>query len=245
VFVIVKIVFRVIERPCASGLSAHKLLFFIIGQGLTHTYTPSRHCSDDGPALGMLPRLQRAYSRALREQPRIINGLQGGALGGAGDLVAQQFEGAMPFDSSRATRATVIGATWSAFLVPAVYRRLDRAWPGTGMHAVGWKTVSDIVIMGGFGNAASLALRGNTIPEVQAAMPGVLLNELRVWLPYNLLAFRIVPSHIRPTTTALLTFGWTTYISYTAAWHRKQGANAHANAALESPAQEMRSRDTT
>ena len=159
-----------------------------------------------------------------------INGLQGGALGGAGDVAAQQFEGGMPLDSSRATRATVIGATWSAALVPAVYRALDHTWPGTGMRAVVFKTVSDIIVMGGFGNAASLALRGNTLPEVQAAMPGVLVNELRVWLPYNLLAFRIVPSHIRPTTTALLTFGWTTYISYTAAWHRQRAGVATSSA---------------
>ena len=44
-----------------------------------------------------------------------------------------------------------------------------------------------------------------------------LLNEMRVWLPYNLLAFKFVPVHVRPTTTMALTFCWHTYISATAA----------------------------
>jgi hypothetical protein len=42
------------------------------------------------------------------------------------------------------------------------------------------------------------------------------VNEMRVWLPYNLFAFSLIPAHIRPTTTVLLTFGWSTYISHTA-----------------------------
>ena len=38
-------------------------------------------------------------------------------------------------------------------------------------------------------------------------MPQVLLHDCYVWLPYNLVAFRTIPTHIRPTTTALMALG--------------------------------------
>ena len=102
-------------------------------------------------------------------------------------------------------------------MYPAVYGRLDAAFPGVGAREVVLKALSDIALFGVFGNAASLSLRGSTPAEVQQKMPGVLVNELRVWLPYNLFAFRIIPVHVRPTTTACLSLGWHTYMSYTAA----------------------------
>ena len=43
--------------------------------------------------------------------------------------------------------------------------------------------------------------------EVRRDMPQVLLHDCYVWLPYNLVAFRTIPTHIRPTTTALMTLG--------------------------------------
>jgi hypothetical protein len=97
-----------------------------------------------------------------------------------------------------------------------VYRLLDGTWPGTSGRAVVFKSLADIALLGTFGNAASMGLRGTSSTDVCAAMPGVLVNEMRVWLPYNLFAFSLIPAHIRPTTTVLLTFGWSTYISHTA-----------------------------
>ena len=49
--------------------------------------------------------------------------------------------------------------------------------------------------------------------DVRRDMPQVLLHDCYVWLPYDLLAFRMIPTHIRPTTTALMTLGWNTYLS--------------------------------
>lgn len=167
----------------------------------------------------MLRRLQRmraAYGEALRDFPLAMNGVQGAVLGAAGDVLAQTIEHAPCTSASRAARAGAIGGFWSSTLVPAVYRLLDGAFPGTSARAVICKSFTDIAILGVFGNAASLTLRGTPIDEVAVAMPGVLVNECYIWLPYNLFAFRLVPSHIRPTTTALLTFGWNTYMSWTA-----------------------------
>ena len=96
----------------------------------------------------------------------------------------------------------------------------------------------------------------------------MLLNELRVWLPYNLLAYAFVPAavrvrgasqpewrlhmhghrhtpckrtrkhgaQVRPTTTALLTFGWQTYISWVAHRDRLGGGLAQAELELVSSA---------
>ena len=54
-------------------------------------------------------------------------------------------------------------------------------------------------------------------PVATSLMPGMLLNEVRVWLPYNLLAFRFIPINIRPTSTAVVMLGWNVYLSHTSA----------------------------
>ena len=41
----------------------------------------------------------------------------------------------------------------------------------------------------------------------------VTVNDARVWLPYNLVAFSVIPSYLRPITTAMMESGWQTYIS--------------------------------
>ena len=49
--------------------------------------------------------------------------------------------------------------------------------------------------------------------HVWDVLPRVTLNDCRVWLPYNLLAFALIPAFIRPTTTAMMEASWQTYIS--------------------------------
>lgn len=195
----------------------------------------------------MLLRVQQAlrgYSALLRERPVATNATQGALLAALGDVAAQRIEArsridegseqrfqitlpahqdqqeyqpAPSLDYVRSARAALIGSFWSAYLYPTVYRRLDAAFPGVAAREVVSKAVADIALFGVVGNAASLLLRGSATSEVWQKMPDVLVNELRVWLPYNLFAFRVVPVHVRPTTTACLSLGWHTYISYTAA----------------------------
>lgn len=71
-------------------------------------------------------------------------------------------------------------------------------------------------------NATSLVARGVVVgrdfrhevaPHVVLEMPRVTWNDLRVWFPYNLVAFAMIPSYIRPTTTAMVNASWQTYIS--------------------------------
>jgi len=72
---------------------------------------------------------------------------------------------------------------------------------------------------------------GESMAEVRRDMPQVLLHDCYVWLPYNLVAFRTIPTHIRPTTTALMTLGWNTYLSAVAVRARAGGTPAVATPA--------------
>ena len=62
--------------------------------------------------------------------------------------------------------------------------------------------------------------------DVRRDMPQVLLHDCYVWLPYDLVAFRMIPTHIRPTTTALMTLGWNTYLSAVAVRARAGATSA-------------------
>ena len=118
-----------------------------------------------------------------------------------------------------------VGGFFSGLVYPAVYGALDKLWPGTTFRAVATKSVAELIPMGIGANALSIGWRaavgGSSPSEVSARlqrlMPGVLLNEVRVWLPYNLLAFRFIPINIRPTSTAVVMLGWNVYLSHTSA----------------------------
>ena len=180
----------------------------------------------------------RAYSRLLHERPLAVNTLTGYALGGAGDVLAQQIEGSSAAAGSgggvdwwHCFTAGCAGAGMSGILVPAWYRWLERKIPGNAASAVARKSVADIAVAGAIGNALALFARGAPAAEVWRSMPSVMLMDCTVWLPYNLLAFRQIPLHVRPTTTTLMTFGWNTYLSLVAARGRSKGGGEEPVAA--------------
>jgi hypothetical protein len=51
------------------------------------------------------------------------------------------------------------------------------------------------------------------VRHVVQEMPIVTQNDVRVWFPYNLVAFSLIPVAIRPATTSFMEAGWQTYIS--------------------------------
>lgn len=159
--------------------------------------------------------LLRRWERLLHERPLAMNCLQGAALAAVGDVVAHRLEAgaSTALDRWQLCGAAASGAITNGVVTPVFYRWLDVVWPGTGLRAVASKSASDIVIQGGFVNAALLVARGEPVAEVRRDMPQVLLHDCYVWLPYTLIAYRMIPIHIRPTTTALMTLGWSTYLS--------------------------------
>lgn len=177
-----------------------------------------------------------------------MNGVQGGLLGGTGDAIAQRLERrayeAEGIDVRRMAGASALGVLFSACIYPPLYALLDGVWPGTTVRAVVAKACSDVVLLGLFGNATSISgrllLSGRTPSDVtrsvRETMPAVLVNELRVWLPYNLLAFRFVPIAVRPTVTAFISLTWQVYISWTAHAPSRPTATTLLRAPTERPA---------
>ena len=161
----------------------------------------------------------------FHERPIAINSLTGYLLGGLGDVTAQRLEqrpGAQRVDWWHCFTAACCGAAMNGVFVPFWYRKLDAAIPGTALQAVVCKSVADIVVNGGLSNAIALAARGAPATEIVSDMPKVMLADCAAWGPYNMIAFGRIPQHVRPTTTAFMTFGWNTYISYVAADARRR-----------------------
>jgi hypothetical protein len=156
-----------------------------------------------------------------------------------GDAIAQRLERRAetePVDARRMAGASALGVLFSGFIYPPLYSLLEGVWPGTAVRAVAAKACSDVALLGLFGNATSISgrllLAGRAPSEVahnvRETMPSVLVNELRVWLPYNLVAFRFVPTAIRPTTTAFIALAWQVYISWTAHASKRHAALSQA-----------------
>ena len=165
-----------------------------------------------------------AYARLLRNHPRVVNGCQGAVISSTGDLICQRWEGRTEVDVRRCAGAAAVGGFFSGLVYPAVYGALDKLWPGTSFRAVATKSVAELIPMGIGANALSIGWRAAVERQLAergeraaaAADAGVLLNEVRVWLPCNLLAFRFIPINIRPTSTAVVMLGWNVYLSHRA-----------------------------
>eukprot|EP00978_Attheya_sp_CCMP212_P005802 scaffold12959_cov53-Attheya_sp.AAC.5 len=125
------------------------------------------------------------------------------------------------FDYHRVLSAGFIGAFFGGFVYPFAYARLDTLWKGVHFSSVFKKSVVEIGTVGIFVNCISMSSRGllggheseHVAQHVFQEMPTVTMNDVRVWLPYNLVAFSIIPVHIRPSTTAMMEATWQAYIS--------------------------------
>jgi len=145
---------------------------------------------------------------------------------GSNDSAAMATSSARMFDlstleSRRLLSAGAIGILFGGFVYPLAYARLDALWKGVSFAATLKKSLLEVATVGIFVNSVSISARGwlvgrdadqvarHTIQE----MPRVTLNDARVWLPYNLVAFSVIPIYIRPATTSLMEACWQTYIS--------------------------------
>ena len=125
-------------------------------------------------------------------------------------------------DQWRCMGATVLGVLLGGGVYPAAYAQLDRFLPGRSWRTIVIKSAVEIATVGIFVNTASLLGRASwqgthtwsAVGEhVTNEIPRVTLMDARVWFPYNLLAFGLIPIQVRPLTTACMEAGWQTYIS--------------------------------
>lgn len=125
------------------------------------------------------------------------------------------------FDLIRFLSAGTIGAFFSGKVYPFAYKRLDIVFKGTGFMTLVTKSVVEVFTVGIFANSVSMAARGllvgknplQVVSHVKDEMPEITMNDFRVWFPYNLVAFGMIPISIRPVTTSLMECVWQTYIS--------------------------------
>lgn len=163
-------------------------------------------------------------SSVVGKNPIVVNSLTGGSLCLASDAIAQRME-QRDFDShfsaSRMLSAGLIGSFFGGVVYPRAYARLDAIWQGKDFASLFKKSVVEILTVGVFVNSVSISSRGffagkkpNTVlHHVAREMPHVMFNDVRVWLPYNMIVFSFVPAYIRPTVTAFMEASWQTYIS--------------------------------
>ena len=125
-------------------------------------------------------------------------------------------------DWGRVAMATCIGSFFGGILYPAAYARLDAIWVGTRWRVVLTKSIAEIATVGILVNTISLTARGfvrgdqnisQVIAHVSSQLGTVTQNDFLVWLPYNMMAFSMIPAVLRPTTTAAMEASWQTYIS--------------------------------
>jgi Mpv17 / PMP22 family len=175
------------------------------------------------------------WFRLSKQYPVTFNSLTGGSLCACSDILAQYLESnnkkliannhnddmSLNFRIRRVASAGLIGVFFGGWVYPAAYARLDAMWKGTHLSAVVQKSIVEIMTVGIFVNSVSMTSRGllmgrdnrQVVMHVATEMPTVTFNDARVWFPYNIVAFSLIPVTIRPTTTLMMEAGWQTYIS--------------------------------
>lgn len=125
-------------------------------------------------------------------------------------------------DWFRLCGATGIGALFGGLIYPFAYAKLDAIWVGTQFLTVVKKSLVEIATVGIFVNTTSMTARGclrgdqegsAVMQHVISELPTVTQSDFLVWMPYNMVAFSLIPAFLRPTTTALMEALWQTYIS--------------------------------
>lgn len=126
-------------------------------------------------------------------------------------------------DWKRCVCAVGIGTFFGGVVYPYAYARLDSIWVGTKFRTVLQKSLVEIATVGIFVNSISMTSRGllrgdkslfEVLLHVSDELPTVTRNDFFVWLPYNLLAFSVIPATLRPTSTLAMEASWQTYISW-------------------------------
>lgn len=144
-------------------------------------------------------------------------------------------------DSRRLLSAGAIGVFFGGFVYPFAYAKLDALWKGVTIITTLKKSLLEIATVGIFVNSVSISTRGllvgkdteKVVEHTMQEMPGVTVNDARVWLPYNIVAFSVIPIYIRPATTSLMEACWQTYISLCSHNYRTEKFEEDSSAATQ------------
>ena len=184
---------------------------------------------------------------AIQRNPTAFNSFTGGCLCALSDVTAQRMErksingNTAKLNQRRFLAAGFLGMLFGGCVYPNAYAMLDARFHSKTFPSLLTKSVVEIATVGVFVNAVSMTCRGilmgheiGTVRDhVVQEMPKVVRNDVKVWLPYNLLAFTVIPPLIRPTTTAMMEACWKTYISLRSNDYEDRAATASAKHCLE------------
>jgi hypothetical protein len=129
---------------------------------------------------------------------------------------------AVAFDWKRFFAAGAIGVFFGGCVYPLAYAKLDAVWTGTALATVTKKSIVEIATVGILVNSCSMISRGLCRGDKEAStvalhvaqeLPTVTRNDFLVWFPYNMLAFSIIPSVVRPFSAIFMEASWQAYIS--------------------------------
>jgi protein Mpv17 len=177
----------------------------------------------------------------IQRNPILFNGVTGGTLCALSDVGAQRLERtdetAKPFHIRRVVSAAILGFVFGGFVYPVAYNILDSRFHAKNLQTLFTKSLIEIATVGITVNTISMTCRGllvgqdtqAVVKHVVKEIPKVTLNDVKVWLPYNLLAFSVIPPMIRPTTTAMMEASWQTYISLRSNDYEKRASKVISN----------------
>jgi hypothetical protein len=191
-----------------------------------------RHQQNKATMMQSAFKLLSSIVSAIKQRPILFNGTTGGGLFAGSDALAQEMEqkgiaitthdnNNDTFNSRRFLSTIAIGFVIGGFVYPSAYKRLDRLWPGKDWSTVLKKSIVEILTVGILVNTSSMISRGllvgrdsfHVAQHTLEELPRVTRTDFMVWLPYNLVAFSVIPIYVRPTTTAFMEASWQTYIS--------------------------------
>lgn len=208
----------------------------------------------------MFGRAASSLKALIQRNPTLFNCVTGGTLCTVSDAGAQRIESpghagdkGQGFDYRRLFAAGVIGVFFGGFVYPYAYAKLDARWYGKNFGSIVTKSVVEIATVGIFVNTISMSSRGllagrsggEVVQHVTSEMPKVTLNDVRFWLPYNLLAFSVIPPLVRPTTTVMMEASWQTYISLRSNDYEKRAAIAAESKGSTKPNARARQRQNS
>lgn len=176
-------------------------------------------------------RLKTLVSSAYKNRPFVANCLTYGTITGAAELTQQTIahkwlpqsrgEEVKPYDKLGILRYAVLG---SFVLSPCLfqwYKWLDRTFVGVGLQTLGKKLVLDAFFSCPyyFGFYTSLGLmegrcKEDIHHELESKFVKTLLVGQTFWIPCQLFNFLYIPSHLRVSYIAALTFVEFTALSF-------------------------------
>jgi hypothetical protein len=166
-------------------------------------------------------RFTNFYLSQLRTRPLLTKSLTCFVVLGAGDMLTQcalERKSLQALDFGRTARFALLGIVYVAPALHLWYNFLATRMPGTAMSAVAQRVALDQFVF----SPISLSVFMSTTAYMEGkpwAVSNDLLSPLlanwAVWIPFQFMNFRFVPTQLQVLSNNVMSVFWNAYISYT------------------------------